>query len=166
MEEKLNCPISGFEQEYILYEDGNVFGIKKGKYIKACVAKNGYLVVTLWKNNKEKQHYIHRLLAVHFILNPQNKRCVDHKNGVRTDNRLENLRWATDLENSRNSKTRTTNTSGSKNVFWSKRERKWIVKIKFDGKEKHLGTFADFANAVEFAKLKRIQLFGEFANHD
>lgn len=161
-----NSLIQGYENEYILYKNGSVFGIKKGAFLKQCLAKNGYLVVNLWKNNKGKLHCIHRLLALHFLQNPENKKNVDHINGIRTDNRLENLRWATDLENSRNRKTRSNNTSGAKNVYWSKREKKWIVKIIIEGRYKQLGTFSDFDDAVKFAKMKRDELFGEFANHN
>lgn len=63
----------------------------------------GYPCVTLCKNMKSKAYTIHRLLAEAFIPNPDNKPCVDHINTITTDNRLENLRWVTHKENTRNS---------------------------------------------------------------
>lgn len=60
---------------------------------------HGYCRVMLSKENKARRFLIHRLLAEHFIPNPENKPCIDHINGIRDDNRLENLRWCTHLEN-------------------------------------------------------------------
>ena len=61
--------------------------------------KYGYCRVMLSKGNKESRFLIHRLLAGHFIPNPENKPCIDHINGIRDDNRIENLRWCTHKEN-------------------------------------------------------------------
>ena len=61
--------------------------------------KVGYCRIMLSKDNKQKRFLIHRLLAEHFIPNFQNKPCIDHINGDKSDNRLENLRWCTYKEN-------------------------------------------------------------------
>ena len=61
--------------------------------------KSGYVEIQLSKNGKKSFFYIHRLLALHFIPNPENKPCVDHGNGVKDDNSLENLSWVTQSEN-------------------------------------------------------------------
>jgi len=63
---------------------------------------DGYLTCKLCKDRKEYHKYIHRFLAEIFIPNPENKSCVDHKNRIRTDNRLENLHWVTIRENNQN----------------------------------------------------------------
>ncbi|GAB4165880.1 MAG: hypothetical protein Tsb0033_27770 [Winogradskyella sp.] len=73
----------------------------KGKEKNAFKTTNGYMHTTLYKNNKGKKHSIHRLLAVHFIPNPDSKPCVNHINGIKHDNRLENLEWVTISENHR-----------------------------------------------------------------
>jgi hypothetical protein len=60
---------------------------------------NGYYTVCLRKNNKTYRKGIHRLVAETFIPNPENKPQVNHKNGIRNDNRVENLEWVTRSEN-------------------------------------------------------------------
>lgn len=61
----------------------------------------GYLHVDLYKSTKSNRIYIHRLVAQAFIPNPQNKKEVNHKNGIKSDNRVENLEWANRGENIR-----------------------------------------------------------------
>lgn len=57
--------------------------------------KDGYLVTDLYVNKKRKNVKVHRLVAQTFIDNPLNKLTVNHKNEIKTDNRVENLEWAT-----------------------------------------------------------------------
>ena len=76
-----------------LYKNGNTKELKRTKM------KSGYMEIHLSKNGKKSFFYMHRLLALHFIPNPENKRCVDHGNGVRDDNSIENLSWTTHSEN-------------------------------------------------------------------
>lgn len=74
----------------------------KEKIIKQATNKQGYYQISLWKNGIEKRYLLHRLIAEHFIPNPENKPCIDHINTDPTDNRIENLRWCTYKENNNN----------------------------------------------------------------
>ena len=71
----------------------------KGKEVKQCKNNKGYYTVDLYKDGERKRFFVHRLVAETFIENPKNLYCVNHKNGNKTDNRVENLEWCTSGEN-------------------------------------------------------------------
>ena len=76
--------------------------------------RTGYERITLYKDGNRRVERIHRLVAMTFIPNPENKPCIDHINTDRSDNRVENLRWVTHEENCNNDLTR--KNSGNKAV--------------------------------------------------
>lgn len=70
-----------------------------GKVLNHVVKKTGYCSICLFINSKKTYHLVHRLVAMSFIPNPLNYSQVNHKNGVKHDNRVENLEWCTPKEN-------------------------------------------------------------------
>ena len=82
-----------------LYQVSNKGRIRKWKIIKQSNTNNGYKCVNLIKNERYVMKKIHRLVAEAFIPNYENKPLINHKNGIKTDNRIENLEWCTSQEN-------------------------------------------------------------------
>ena len=92
--------IEGFEN-YLIFEDGVIINMDTGREMKTH-RDQGYYKISLSKNATQKTLLLHRLIALAYIPNPDNKPCIDHINRDRGDNRLENLRWATCSENDMN----------------------------------------------------------------
>ena len=90
--------IRGFNGKYSLSNLGSVKNNITDKNLKPMKNHNGYLVVHLW-NRKKMSFRIHRIVAEMFIPNSENKKTVNHINGIKTDNRVENLEWSTSSEN-------------------------------------------------------------------
>lgn len=93
--------IKGYEGLYQVSNLGRVKSLKYGKEIilKPSTQKNGYNNIISLKNSKRYTFKLHRLVAITFIENPNNKPQVNHINGIKNDNRLENLEWSTNSEN-------------------------------------------------------------------
>tara|TARA_R110000787_G_C13106342_1_gene413120 strand:- start:35 stop:502 length:468 start_codon:yes stop_codon:yes gene_type:complete len=92
--------INGFPN-YVIHSCGTILRIWKSKTTELKHNKNqeGYTRICLSKNGKRSCFYLHRLLALAFIPNPDNKPCVDHIRGKHMGNALDNLRWFTQSEN-------------------------------------------------------------------
>lgn len=101
--------------------------------------------------------YFHRL-----IMNPDKDCEVDHINHNKLDNRKDNLRVCSRLQNSHNRGDIVTNTSGFRGVQWEKRFNRWRSRIKVNGKDIHLGLFEDYDEAVNARKEAEIKYYGEF----
>lgn len=84
---------------YIINKDGTIYSKYAKKNIKPYLSNSGYLRVTFWNKGKSKHFSIHRLVAETYLSNYENKPCVNHKNGNKLDNRVENLEWVSLKEN-------------------------------------------------------------------
>ena len=76
---------------------------RKGRKLKQKTDRYGYKVVTFSYRGIRKSYTVHRLVAMAYIENPMNKETVNHINGIKTDNRINNLEWATQSEQKRHS---------------------------------------------------------------
>lgn len=94
--------IKGYEGQYSINEEGQVWSHKRHKFLKANILKGMYLRIGLrdsTKGQKRNLFLVHRLVAEAFIKNPKKKKEVNHKNSNGFDNRVSNLEWVTRSEN-------------------------------------------------------------------
>ena len=126
---------------------------------KWCLDSDGYVVSSI---PMEKRHSrLVRLARFLLCLPPQLE--ADHRNHNLLDNKRQNLRRATPSQNKRNRELQKNNTSGFKGVYWHKRTRKWVAKIRGNGKKIHLGCFVDKLEAAKAYNKAALEYHGEFA---
>tara|TARA_R110000803_G_scaffold7673_1_gene24714 strand:- start:53 stop:502 length:450 start_codon:yes stop_codon:yes gene_type:complete len=146
--------IVGFE-DYLIYDDGRVWSKNyKGKFLKPLVDNGGYLQVCLCNNGKRKYMRVHRLIALHYMPNPENKPQVDHWDNNRQNNAISNLRWATRSENQFNRKTY--GAIKFKGVY--KKCNKFQASITINGKSKYIGLYKTSEEANEAVNNFKISL--------
>ena len=159
MEEKF-IDIPDYEGYYKISNLGRVLSVRSNKIMKPCVNDNGYFTIGLKKGEHQFRKKVHQLLAISFLNHIPDKHniVVDHINGDKQDNRLQNIRLISHRENTssyyRGIKTRSEYTG----VSWSNISNKWRAQIRIDKKQTHLGFFENeldahhaYQNALRFA---------------
>lgn len=91
--------IPGYEGLYKISKDGDVYSVISDILLKTHMRKDGYLAFGLYKDGKRKTCYVHRTVALAFIGKRPDGLCVNHKDGVKTNNRVDNLEYITQGEN-------------------------------------------------------------------
>ena len=100
--------IAGYENLYQISNLGNIKSLgnkktRKDKILKLDLHKNGYYFIKLSKNGKPKNFMVHRLVCNNFLSKIIGKEYINHINGIKTDNRVENLEWCTQQYNIKHS---------------------------------------------------------------
>jgi hypothetical protein len=129
-----------------------------------CLATNqrpdGYLSVYITGKHYELAHR----LAVLYMTGEYPEGEVDHINGLKSDNRWDNLRVVTKANNQWNSKIRKDNSSGVKGVSWIERDKAWVARIQVNGKRLTIGYFKTLEEAQEAIAEARVTYHGSFGN--
>ena len=154
--------VVGYEGSYKVSNAGKIKSLKfnKEKILKQPINKNGYCVVCLCFEGKQKLKQVQQIVAQSFL---GHKPCgsilvIDHINDIKTDNKVENLQIVTQRFNI--CKTQGKYSSQYKGVHWNKKHKKWRAAIYINEKNKHLGLFIDEyeAHLAYQNELKNIEL--------
>lgn len=132
-------------------------GGKKAGSVAGTAHCKGYITIRV----DYKYYLAHRLAFLY--MKGEMPEFVDHKNGVRNDNRWSNLRPATATENMQNMGVRKDNTSGHSGVYWNRALGKWHVRFKVNKKQCNFGYYENLSDAVIAASEARVKYYGEFA---
>lgn len=131
--------------------------IAKVGSVAGTLSGDGYILVKI----QGSPYLAHRI--VYYMIKGKQPSILDHINGDRSDNRIENLRPATQSQNLANAKKYKKSSSSYKGVAWHNRDKKWCANIKIEDKLKHLGYFTDEIEAAKAYDKAALELFGEFA---
>ena len=134
--------INGYEGLYAVDDSGNVWSYRKNDWLSQGLQSKGYYQVVLCKNEERKTYIVHRLVAQAFLDDYSEDLQVDHIDGNRLNNKLENLRMVTNQKNH-------FNRTKAKGYTWNKNAEKWQAQICINYKKKCLGYFDTEAEARE-----------------
>lgn len=140
--------------------DHKIWNTRYAGTVAGSADEKGYILV------KAGRHLLaHRIIwEMHYGPIPEGVQ-IDHINGEKGDNRIENLRLATRSQNGCNTKTRRDNTSGVKGVHWHKKTEKWQARIMIEGQRRSIGLFSTLEDAALAVQSARENLHGEFCKH-
>eukprot|EP01040_Poterioochromonas_malhamensis_P006072 gene6072-6529_t len=155
--------------KYEISNTGKLRNKRTGKFIKGKFDKDGYIQVGLYHKEGEIEHKrkdfrMHRLVAVAFIPNPNNKPLVDHIDGNKANNNVDNLRWASFSENVYNTKKHRKSATNVKGIYFE--NDKYRVRVGIDGKQLSLGSFNTLDEAIEVRLKKVKEVFKDFVHKD
>jgi hypothetical protein len=139
----------------------NIFNSKNAwKEVKAIQNSNGKKYITVHISGKS--YLAHRIIWK--LLHGYDPDEIDHINGNGLDNKLSNIREVDRKENCKNQKRKTTNKSGVCGVIYREDQKKWTASIRVDDKQKHIGSYIDFNEAV-LARLNAEKIYGYHERH-
>jgi hypothetical protein len=143
-------PVSGYKGRYAVSNTGLVKSLKHGKILKCTVGRKGYLQVCLYTGSAKlgKTFNIASLVMLIFKGPRPVGLDIDHRNRVKTDNRLKNLRYVTKEVNCTNKDVHYNSSSeGVKGVTFQQHYQKWMAQVLTGGKYKNLGRFSTLREA-------------------
>lgn len=160
-------PLPSFEELHSIFEykDGVLYykddrGSNKTKGKAAGVFDGkGYVLVSINK----RLYKAHRIIFK--MIHGFDPDVIDHVDGNKSNNAIENLRNATKAQNGWNCKTKTENASGVKGVHWCNEKNKWIAKLRIDGARKYIGSFLCIDEAKSAIEQARLSYHQSFCNH-
>lgn len=135
---------------YLIYNDGRVYSKYSNKFLIGgwCGGNSAYKAITLRNNPKQKTYLIHRLVAQHYIPNPNNYNVVDHIDRNKLNNNVSNLRWCRSVDNSHNTGKYITNTTGHKNISYRKSKKSWEYCFRYLGEAIFRRSFKNKIDAI------------------
>jgi len=146
--------IKGWEGLYKITPDGKVYSIRNGRFIKLAISRKGYLKARLSLHQMISTYSVARLVAMHFIDNPNKLPQVNHINGVKADDRVNNLEWVTGKQNMIHSYLaglRRRKTSKYVGICFDRNREKWLAYVQdsISRKNRMLGRFSTEKEAFE-----------------
>ena len=116
--------VKGYEGLYAVTSCGKIWSYRRQKFLKPATVRGGYLQVKLFKNEKSKQFYVHRLVAEAYLPNLENLPEINHKDENKANNCLQNLEWCDAKYNSN---------YGTRNDRLASSNKKPILQLTLDG---------------------------------